>query len=52
MRIYTREMDAGLRAGFGKASLGKSSLISWDVKEEMKCSEGGAQVGSITVHRK
>ena len=37
MRIYTRNVDAGLRVGFGRASLGKSNLLSWDVKEEMKC---------------
>lgn len=37
MKIYTGNVDAGLRVGFGRASLGKSNLLSWDVKEEMKC---------------
>lgn len=41
MKIYTGNVDAGLRVGFGRASLGKSNLFSWDVKEEMKCLEEG-----------
>lgn len=45
-------MDAGLRVGFGRASLGKSNLLSWDVEGRDEVLRGGGQVGSTRVHRK